>query len=44
MGDVYKLAGFSADEAKAFRSYSSEFTALPPGRMFIERINQRQSL
>ena len=37
-------AGVSGYEARAFRGYQDEFTCLPPSRMFIERINQRQSL
>ncbi|KAH8051771.1 hypothetical protein JL722_10605 [Aureococcus anophagefferens] len=44
IGDVDKLANFSPTEAKIFKANQKEFTVLPPGRMFIERINQRQSL
>ncbi|KAH8073724.1 hypothetical protein JL720_10794 [Aureococcus anophagefferens] len=44
IGDVCKLANFSPTEAKIFKANQKEFTVLPPGRMFIERINQRQSL
>ncbi|KAK7230826.1 hypothetical protein SO694_00075184 [Aureococcus anophagefferens] len=44
IGDVRKLANFSPTEAKIFKANQKEFTVLPPGRMFIERINQRQSL
>lgn len=44
ISDVYKLADFSPAEAKLFKQHQGDFTVLPPGRMFIERINQRQSL
>lgn len=40
--DVYKF--LSKDEAALFRKNEASFVALPPGRMFLERINQRQSL
>jgi len=44
INDVYKLAEFTPAEAKTFKSNQQDFIVLPPGRMFIERINQRQSL
>lgn len=40
--DVYKV--LDKTEAALFRKYQTNFVALPPGRQFIERINQRQSL
>lgn len=40
--DVYKV--LDNKEAALFRKYQTNFVALPPGRQFIERINQRQSL
>lgn len=42
--DVYKMADFTKAEAALFKSYEKDFEALPPGRMFVERINQRQSV
>ncbi|KAJ8599348.1 hypothetical protein CTAYLR_005358 [Chrysophaeum taylorii] len=39
---VYKV--LNKEEASRFRKHEAKFVALPPGRMFIERINQRQSL
>jgi len=39
--DVYSVLDMK--EASRFRKYESNFVALPPGRMFNERINQRQS-
>ena len=44
ISDVYRMANFSPAEAKIFKENQKEFTVLPPGRMFIERINHRQSL
>ncbi|CAN0111886.1 unnamed protein product [Heterosigma akashiwo] len=41
--DIYKIDGLSSNDIKMFKKYEKEFTALPPGRMFSERINQRQS-
>ena len=40
--DVYKV--LDKTETRAFRQHEQHFVALPPGRQFIERINQRQSL
>ncbi|KAJ1452628.1 hypothetical protein M885DRAFT_568418 [Pelagophyceae sp. CCMP2097] len=40
--DVYKY--LTASEAKLFRAQERSFVALKPGRLFQERINQRQSL
>ena len=34
----------STSSRTIFKANQKEFTVLPPGRMFIERINQRQSL
>lgn len=42
--DVYKLDGLTARDKEVFKQYEAEFTVLPPGRNFIERINARQSL
>lgn len=41
--DIYKIPGITSRDKELFRMYEKEFTANPPGRMFDERINQRQS-
>ena len=41
--DIYKIAGISDHDKEMFKRYEKELTVLPPGRMFDERINQRQS-
>ena len=41
--DIYKIPGLTANDKAIFKKYENELTALPPGRMFKERINQRQS-
>ncbi|GMH78688.1 hypothetical protein TrST_g5102 [Triparma strigata] len=41
--DVYKMAKLSSEEVKVFKQYEKEFTALPAGRQFLERVNARQS-
>ena len=41
--DIYKIPDLTARDKELFKKYEREFTTLPPGRMFEERINQRQS-
>jgi len=41
--DIYKIPGLSSHDKEIFKQYEGELTVLPPGRMFDERINQRQS-
>jgi len=41
--DLYKIPTANANDKKLFKQYASKFTVLPPGRMFNERINARQS-
>jgi len=41
--DIYKISGITSHDKELFKKYEKEFTVLPPGRMFDERINQRQS-
>mmetsp|Transcript_5973 Transcript_5973/g.13693 ORF Transcript_5973/g.13693 Transcript_5973/m.13693 type:complete len:157 (-) Transcript_5973:1350-1820(-) len=41
--DIYDIPGVTEHDKYIFKRYETEMTALPPGRMFDERINQRQS-
>jgi photosystem II PsbU protein len=41
--DIYNIPGLTENDKAIFKKYEKELTALPPGRMFKERINQRQS-
>ncbi len=41
--DIYNIPGVSVNDKAMFKKYQAELTVLPPGRMFKERINQRQS-
>jgi photosystem II PsbU protein len=41
--DIYSIPGVTANDKAMFKKYQAELTVLPPGRMFKERINQRQS-
>ena len=41
--DIYKIKGIDDNDKKLFKQYEKEFMVNPPGRMFDERINQRQS-
>ena len=41
--DIYGIPGLSDHDRAMFKKYERELTVLPPGRMFKERINQRQS-
>ena len=41
--DLFKIKTANAEDKKLFRKYRKELTALPPGRMFNERMNARQS-
>jgi photosystem II PsbU protein len=43
VADIYKIPGITANDKAMFKKYEKELTVLPPGRMFKERINQRQS-
>jgi DNA uptake protein ComE-like DNA-binding protein len=43
VGDIYNIPGLTEDDKAAFKRHEKELTVLPPGRMFKERINQRQS-
>ena len=43
VSDIYKIPGLTENDKKVFKKYENELTVLPPGRMFKERINQRQS-
>ena len=42
--DVYTMAGLTKEQGALFKKYEREFTVNPPGRLFIERVNARQSL
>lgn len=42
--DLYDLEAATEQDKKMFQKYASNFVALPPGRMFVERINARQSV
>jgi len=41
--DLFKLEKANENDKMLFRRYRDALTALPPGRMFNERINARQS-
>ncbi|KAL7426587.1 hypothetical protein ACHAXM_000516 [Skeletonema potamos] len=41
--DLYKIPNLTSHDIAMFDKYKNELTVLPPGRMFAERINQRQS-
>jgi len=41
--DLFKIPSANANDKALFLRYKAEFVALPPGRMFNERINARQS-
>ena len=41
--DIYNIPGVTEHDKFMFKKYQAELTVLPPGRMFDERINQRQS-
>eukprot|EP00307_Rebecca_sp_RCC1486_P012691 CAMPEP_0119406868 /NCGR_PEP_ID=MMETSP1335-20130426/1031_1 /TAXON_ID=259385 /ORGANISM="Chrysoculter rhomboideus, Strain RCC1486" /LENGTH=175 /DNA_ID=CAMNT_0007430961 /DNA_START=32 /DNA_END=560 /DNA_ORIENTATION=- len=43
VSDVYQLPEMTQGDKDMMRKYEKELTVLPPGRMFKERINQRQS-
>ena len=43
MQDIFKIRFATPNDKELFKRYLSEFVALPPGRMFGERINARQS-
>jgi hypothetical protein len=40
---MYKMAGINSEEKKILKAYEKELTVLPPGRLFLERVNARQS-
>ena len=41
--EIYDIKGLTSDDKKLFNKYQDEFIVLPPGRMFGERLNSRQS-
>ncbi|GMH53140.1 hypothetical protein TrRE_jg12081 [Triparma retinervis] len=41
--DMYKMAGITKNEQKILKTYEKEFIVQPPGRLFLERVNARQS-
>ncbi len=41
--DIYKIKGLNNRDVELFKSYEKMFEVLPPGRMFGERLNARQS-
>mmetsp|Transcript_62361 Transcript_62361/g.141040 ORF Transcript_62361/g.141040 Transcript_62361/m.141040 type:complete len:171 (-) Transcript_62361:217-729(-) len=41
--DIYKIQGLSKRDIELFKKNENLFTVLPPGRMFVERLNSRQS-
>lgn len=41
--DIYNIPGITDNDKTMFKKYEKQLTVLPPGRMFKERINQRQS-
>jgi hypothetical protein len=43
IADVYKIPGITESDKAVVKKYEKFLTVLPPGRMFKERINQRQS-
>lgn len=43
VSDIYKIKGLTKNDIKVFKKYEKELAVLPPGRMFDERLNQRQS-
>ena len=43
VSDLLKISGANDHDKELFRKYHAQLTALPPGRMFNERITARQS-
>ena len=43
VNDLQQIKTANARDKELFRKFADEFTTLPPGRMFIERLNGRQS-
>lgn len=43
VSDIFKIEGITENDIKLFKKYENEFTVLPPGRTFNERINARVS-
>lgn len=41
--DVFKIATATENDKALFKKYLDQFIVLPPGRIFFERINARQS-
>jgi len=41
--DLYKIPGITKNDIAMFKKYEGQFTVIPPGRMFGERINNRVS-
>jgi len=41
--DIYTIPNLTARDKQLFKQYEKEFVVLPPGRMYVERLNGRQS-
>jgi photosystem II PsbU protein len=41
--DIFKIPEATENDKKMFKQYAKDFIALPPSRMFIERLNGRVS-
>jgi len=41
--DIYDIKGLTPRDKELFKKFEKEFIVLPPGRMFVERLNARQS-
>ena len=41
--DIFHIPTATDNDKKLFKQYRAQLTVLPPGRMFYERINARQS-
>jgi hypothetical protein len=41
--EIYDIPGLTKRDMELFKKYEKEFIVLPPGRMFVERLNARQS-
>ena len=42
--ELFNIDTATEQDKRLFRKYMRDFTALPPGRMFVERLNARQSM
>ncbi|KAJ1635185.1 photosystem II 12 kDa extrinsic protein-domain-containing protein [Pavlovales sp. CCMP2436] len=43
VADVFQIPGLTDGDRKLIKNEQDKLTVLPPGRGFVERINQRQS-